>query len=67
MSYPGGFSKLRIFDGGTHTMARGEDNVGSLIDEGSSSTSSEDVPWHVDATRVITWLRLVGESQTNAF
>ena len=67
MSYPAGFSKLRIDDGGTRRMARGEDNIGSRVDEGSSSTSSKDVPSRVDATKVITWLKSVGKSQANAF
>ena len=48
-------------------MAKGEDNVGSRVDEGPSSSSSEDVPSRVDATRVITWLRPIGEPQENVF
>ena len=48
-------------------MARGEDNVGSRMDKGPSSSSSEDAPSRVDATRVITWLKLVGEPRVNAF
>ena len=35
-------------------MARREDNVGSRVDEGSSSSSFENVPSRVDATGVIT-------------
>ena len=42
-------------------MARGEDNVGSHVNEGPSLTSSEDVPSHVDTTGVITWTRPVEE------
>ena len=64
MSYLSGFSRLCIGDGGTQRMAKGEDNIGSHTDEGPSSTSSEDVPSRVDATGVITWLKLVGESRT---
>ena len=62
MSYPGGFSKLRIGDEGTQRMARGEYSIGSRMDEGPFSTSSEDVPSRVEVSRDITWLRPVGES-----
>ena len=62
MSNPGGFFRLRIGDRDTQKMAREEDNIGSHIDEGLSSTSFEDVPLRVDTVGVITWLRLVGES-----
>ena len=48
-------------------MTRGEDNVGSHMDEGSSSTSYEDVSLCVDAIGVITCLRPVGESRVDAF
>ena len=34
-------------------MARGEDNVESCMDKSSSSTSSKDVPSHVDENGVI--------------
>ena len=44
-------------------MVREENNVGSCMDEGLSSSSYEDVPSRVDAIGVITWLRLVGEPQ----
>ena len=67
MSYPGGFSRLRISDRVTQRMARGEDNVGSHVDEGLSSTSYRDALSSVDATGVITWLRLVGESRVDTF
>ena len=67
MSYPSRFFKLCISDDGTQRMARGEDNVGSCVNEGPFSTSSEDVPSRVYATRVITWLRPDKESQANAF
>ena len=67
ISYPGGFSKLRIDDEDTQRMARGEDNVGSSVDEGPSSTSYEDLPLRVDATGVITWPIPVGEPRTDKF
>ena len=67
MSYPRGFSRLHIGDKGTQRMARGEDNVGSRMDEDLSSTSSEDDSLRVEAAGVITWLILVGESRANAF
>ena len=67
MSYLCGFSRLRIGDEDTQRMARGEDNVGGHVDEGMSSTSSEDIHSRVDATRVITWLKLVRKSWTYAF
>ena len=54
MGYPGGISKLRIDDRGTQRMARGEDNAGSRMDEGPPLSSFEDIPLHVDATKVIT-------------
>ena len=44
MSYLGGFSKLRIGNGGTLGMAKGEDNFGSRVDERLSLSSSRDVP-----------------------
>ena len=67
MSYPSGFSKPDIDDGGTQRMAREEDNVGTRVDKGPSSTSYEDVPSRVDATGVITWLRLVGKPRVDVF
>ena len=48
-------------------MARGEDNVESCMDKGSSSTSFEDVPSHVDTNGVIMWLKHVGEARADAF
>ena len=48
-------------------MAREEDNVGSCVDEGSSSTSYEDVLPRVDVVGVITWLRHIEESRAYAF
>ena len=48
-------------------MAIREDNVGSQVEEGPSSTSFEDPFPCVDATRVITWLRPIGKSRVNAF
>ena len=48
-------------------MTRGEDNVGSRMDEGSSSTSYEDVSLRVDVIGVITCLRPVRESKVDAF
>ena len=65
MSYPGGFFRFRIGDRGTQGMARGEDNVGSRVDEGPSSTSSGDFPSRVDAIGVIMVLRPVGESRVS--
>ena len=41
--------------------------VGGHGDKGPSSTSSEGIPSRVDTTRVITWLRPVGEHRANAF
>ena len=67
MSYPGGFSRLRIGDGGTQRIAIREDNMGSWVEEGPFSTSAEDPLSCVDATRVITWLRPVGKSRVDAF
>ena len=63
MSYLG----LRIDDGDTHRMARGEDNVGRCVDEDPPSTSAKEVPSHVDANGVMMWLRPVGESRADAF
>ena len=48
-------------------MAKGEDNAGRRVDEDLPSTSAKEVPLCADATRVITWLRLVGESKADAF
>ena len=48
-------------------MARGEDTIESCVDEISSSTSSEDVPSHVDANGVITWFKPIEEARENAF
>ena len=67
MSYPDGFSRLCIGDGGTQRMARGEYNIRSHVDEGSSSTSYEDVPSRVDAARVIIWLKTIRKSWAYAF
>ena len=53
MSYPGGFSKLRIGDGGTQRMARGEGNVRHRADEDLPSTSKEALSC-ANATGVIT-------------
>ena len=47
-------------------MARGEDNVGCCVDEDLHSKSKEAL-LHADATGVITWLRLVGESRAYSF
>ena len=48
-------------------MAREEDNVESCVDKSSSSTSSEDVPSHVDANGVITCLRPIREARAYVF
>ena len=40
-------------------MARGEDNVGSRVDEDPPSTSPREVLSHANATRVIMWLKLI--------
>ena len=48
-------------------MAKGEDNVESCMDKRTSSTSSENVPSHVDVNEVITWLRPVREARADAF
>ena len=64
MSYPSVYFRFRIGDGGTQGMARGEDNVGSCVDEGPSSTSSEDFPSRVDGIGVIMLLRPIGESRS---
>ena len=65
VDYPSEFSRLRIGDGGTQTMARGEDNVGSRVDEGLSLTSYENLSSHVDTAGVITWFRPVEESKAD--
>ena len=62
MSDPSGFYRLRIGDGGTQRMAKGEDDLGSHVDEDLLSSSSR-----VDAAKVITWLRPVRESRGDAF
>ena len=62
MSDPGGFSKLRIGDGGTHRMARGEGDLGSNADEDLPSSSSR-----VKAAEVIMWLKLIGEPRVDSF
>ena len=67
MSYPGGFSRLRIVDEGTKRMAKGENNVESHVDEDFPSTSIEEVLSRADATGVITWLTPVEESGAYAF
>ena len=55
MSYPSGFSRLRIRDRSTQRMAVGEGDLGSnMNDEGKPSSSAR-----VDAIGVIMWLRLV--------
>ena len=54
-----GFSRLRIGDRGTQRMAGGEGNLRSHVDEVLPSSSSEDVPSHVNAVGVIMWLRQV--------
>ena len=66
MSYPSGFSRLRIGDGDTQRMARGEGNVGRHVDEDLPSTF-EEAFLLVDAIGVITWLRLVGEFRVDGF
>ena len=66
MSYPGGFSRLRLGDGGTLRMATGEGNVGRPKDEDLPSTSEEALS-RADATGVIMWLKPVGESRADAF
>ena len=48
-------------------MVKEKDNVESCVDESSSSTLSEDVPSHVDANGVITWLRPIREARADAF
>ena len=48
-------------------MAKEEDDVGSRVDENPASTLTEEVLSCADATRVIMWLKLVGESKENAF
>ena len=70
MSYPGSFSKHHFGDGGTDRMAYKGDNIGSCGDEESSSYSSGafgEFLSCMDANRVLTWLRLVGESWADAF
>ena len=67
MSYPCGFSRLRIVDGGTQRMARWEDNVVSRVEEDPASTLPEEVLSRADAIGVITWLKSVGESRADAF
>ena len=62
MSDPGGFSKLRIGDGGTQRMAKGEGYLGSNMDEDLPLSFSL-----VNSVRVITWLRPVGESWADTF
>ena len=50
-------------------MANRVDYMGSCMDKESSSSSSgvsREVLLHVEANRVITWIRLVGESQADA-
>ena len=47
-------------------MARGEGNVGRYVNKDLPSTSEEALS-RANATRVITWLKLVGESKVNAF
>ena len=66
MSYLGRFSSLRIGDEGTQKMDKGEGNVGRHVEEDLPSTSKEDLS-RADATRVITWLRPIGESRVDAF
>ena len=48
-------------------MAKGKDNVGRRVDEDLTSTSFEEVLSCEDATRVITWLRPVGDSRADSF
>ena len=67
MSYLGGFSKLRSEDDDSQGMARGENSVRSHEEEGMPLTSSKDVPSLADSTRVITWLKPVGEPRADAF
>ena len=67
MSYPGRFSRLCIGDGGTQSMAKGEDNTGSRVDEGLPLTFFEDFPLCVNVVGVITWLRHDGESRQMHF
>ena len=62
MSGPSGFSRLRIGDGGTERMTRGEGGLMNDMDEDLASSSS-----CVNTAAVITWLRLVGESRASAF
>ena len=47
-------------------MAKGEGNVGCCVDEDLPSTYEEALSC-ADATRVITWLRPIGESRADAF
>ena len=67
MSYPSDFSRLHLCDEGSQGVARGEDSVRSREGEGLPSTSSKDVPSHVDSARVITWLKLVGKPGLTRF
>ena len=48
-------------------MPRGEENVGSHVDEDPPFTSTKEVFSHADTTKVITWLKLVGKSRAYAF
>ena len=64
MSDHGGFASSRVSDEGTQRTVEGggEVDLGCPRDQETSSFGSQDAPSRIDAARVITWLKPVGEA-----